>query len=166
MAASWSTSIVLVSLDVRVLNCRRADRFLGRTGRIGNQGLATSFFNDRDADLAETLVKTLLETKQHVPDFLEEHLPEGFTADGQGDVNTLKFEADSDDEDETGDASDAVGNSGWGASTETPAVEGNSGWGASTETPATGGGWGSTDSPAVEPSSAPSAPGGKLTLPV
>jgi len=61
-------------------------------------GLATSFYNSRDSDLGETLTKTLLETHQIVPDFLEEHIPEGFSADGAtGDVNTLKFDADSDD---------------------------------------------------------------------
>jgi ATP-dependent RNA helicase DDX3X len=68
--------------------------FSGRTGRIGNMGLATSFYNDRDADIGETLVKTLLETRQVVPDFLEQYLPEGFTADGQqGDVAKLHFDA-------------------------------------------------------------------------
>ena len=70
---------------------------LGRTGRIGNTGLATSFYNDHDLDLAPALVNTLLETKQSVPDFLEDHIPQGFTADGKtGDMTSLKFEADSD----------------------------------------------------------------------
>jgi ATP-dependent RNA helicase DDX3X len=69
----------------------------GRTGRIGNLGLATSFYNERDEDLGPSLTKTLLETKQVVPDFLEQFLPEGFTPDGSGDVALLKFDADSDD---------------------------------------------------------------------
>lgn len=71
---------------------------IGRTGRIGNTGLATSFFNDRDEDLGPQLVMTLLETRQKVPDFLEKHVPEGFTADGteSGDISKLKFDADSD----------------------------------------------------------------------
>ncbi len=73
---------------------------LGRTGRIGNVGLATSFYNDRDSDLAEVLTKTLLETHQTIPDFLESYIPEGFTADGKGDINLLKFELD----DDAGDA--------------------------------------------------------------
>ena len=34
---------------------------IGRTGRIGNQGLATSFYNDRDEDLAQALVNILVE---------------------------------------------------------------------------------------------------------
>ncbi len=50
------------------------------------------------------MTKTLLETHQTIPDFLESYIPEGFTADGQGDVNLLKFELDDDD-----DAGDAEG---------------------------------------------------------
>ena len=67
----------------------------GRTGRIGNMGLATSFYNDRDEDLARALVNTLLETSQAVPDFLESHVPEGFSTD-QPNLALLKFDADSD----------------------------------------------------------------------
>lgn len=84
-------------------------------------GLATSFFNDRDSDLADTLVKTLLETKQIIPDFLEQHIPEGFTADGQGNTDLLKFDADSDDEEESADASgDTGGADGWGGKQSSP----------------------------------------------
>lgn len=49
---------------------------IGRTARIGNEGKATSFYNDRNEDLAPKLVKLLLESKQEVPDFLESHKPE------------------------------------------------------------------------------------------
>ena len=62
---------------------------IGRTARIGNSGLATSFYNDRNTDISAALVKVLLETKQPVPDFLSDLVPEG----GQ-----IKW---SDDEDET-----------------------------------------------------------------
>ncbi|KAE9370611.1 DEAD-domain-containing protein [Stipitochalara longipes BDJ] len=97
---------------------------IGRTGRIGNLGLATSFYNDRDADLAETLVKTLLETHQVIPDFLEQYIPEGFTAEGSGDVDKLKFEADSDngdDEGETGETLAEGGDNGGGWGNAPPA---------------------------------------------
>jgi ATP-dependent RNA helicase DDX3X len=97
---------------------------LGRTGRIGNMGLATSFYTERDADLGEALVKTLLETSQVIPDFLESLLPEGFTVDGGGDISKLKFEADSDfGDDENAEPASA----GWGEnpSSAEPAV-----WGA------------------------------------
>jgi ATP-dependent RNA helicase DDX3X len=46
---------------------------LGRTARIGNEGLATSFYNERDEELGPDLVKLLIESNQNVPDFLEQH---------------------------------------------------------------------------------------------
>lgn len=49
---------------------------IGRTARIGNEGKATSFYNDRNDDIGEDLVKILLESKQEVPDFLEQFKPE------------------------------------------------------------------------------------------
>ena len=49
---------------------------IGRTARIGNTGLATSFYNDRDDNLAPMLVKILMETNQEIPDFLEQFKPE------------------------------------------------------------------------------------------
>ena len=46
---------------------------IGRTGRIGNKGMATSFFDrDRDAHLARGLVKLLTDGEQEVPDWLED----------------------------------------------------------------------------------------------
>lgn len=53
---------------------------IGRTARIGNEGKATSFFNDRNEDIGEDLVKILLESKQEIPDFLQQHMPEDPTA--------------------------------------------------------------------------------------
>nr|BAB13308.1 vasa-related protein CnVAS2 [Hydra vulgaris] len=45
---------------------------IGRTGRIGNKGKATSFFDlDRDGSLARSLVKLLSDAEQDVPDWLE-----------------------------------------------------------------------------------------------
>lgn len=122
---------------------------IGRTGRIGNTGLATSFFNDRDEDLGPQLVMTLLETRQKVPDFLEKHVPEGFTADGteSGDVSKLKFDADSDgkylmlqhpgsqfidtylDEVEEGGEEAVAAGDGWGAQAAPEATPTAVGWG-------------------------------------
>ena len=76
-----NTFIVLVSRSNLYL---RVDANLsGRTGRIGNLGLATSFYNSRDSDLGPVLVKTLIETHQKVPDFLQEFVPEGFVNNGE-----------------------------------------------------------------------------------
>jgi ATP-dependent RNA helicase DDX3X len=49
---------------------------IGRTARIGNEGKATSFFNDRNDDLGEDLCKILIEAKQEIPQFLEQFKPE------------------------------------------------------------------------------------------
>lgn len=45
---------------------------IGRTGRLGNRGLATSFYDDsgKDAHLAPDLVRILEQAGQEVPDFL------------------------------------------------------------------------------------------------
>lgn len=46
---------------------------IGRTGRIGNKGVATAFFQaDKDSTLARGLVKVLADAHQDVPDFLEQ----------------------------------------------------------------------------------------------
>lgn len=45
---------------------------IGRTGRVGNMGLATSFFNDRNNNIARELVDLLVEASQEVPAWLHE----------------------------------------------------------------------------------------------
>lgn len=40
---------------------------IGRTGRMGNLGVATSFFNDTNRGLARDMVELLVEAKQDVP---------------------------------------------------------------------------------------------------
>lgn len=44
---------------------------IGRTARIGHKGLASSFFTERDAPLAEKLVSLLKESNQVVQDWLQ-----------------------------------------------------------------------------------------------
>lgn len=65
---------------------------IGRTARIGNVGLATSFYNERNEDIAAALVRTLLETDQTVPDFLDPYKPE--------DETKLEWDDDTDNEGE------------------------------------------------------------------
>nr|BAF44659.1 RNA helicase [Neobenedenia girellae] len=43
---------------------------IGRTGRVGNLGKATSFFNDKNKNLARDLVELLEEANQEVPSWL------------------------------------------------------------------------------------------------
>ncbi|KAM7221002.1 putative ATP-dependent RNA helicase [Rhypophila decipiens] len=73
---------------------------IGRTGRIGFRGLATSFYTERDEPLASVLTRTLMETNQEIPDFLERFKPQS---------GRLTFEADSDfDENDIVGADDLV----------------------------------------------------------
>lgn len=44
---------------------------IGRTGRVGNLGLATSFFNEKNRNIASDLNELLVEAKQQIPGFLE-----------------------------------------------------------------------------------------------
>ncbi|KAL8688405.1 MAG: hypothetical protein Q9218_005673 [Villophora microphyllina] len=102
---------------------------IGRTARIGNLGLATSFYNDKNGTIAEDLVKLLLETDQEIPDFLEEHKPSG----------ALEFHDDSGDEEEeeaeVGASADTGAGGDWGA---------GGGAGGDAKAEDTGGDWGAT----------------------
>uniref|UniRef100_A0A8D8Q646 RNA helicase n=1 Tax=Cacopsylla melanoneura TaxID=428564 RepID=A0A8D8Q646_9HEMI len=44
---------------------------IGRTGRMGNLGLATSFLNDKNRNLVRDLVELISESKQELPGWLE-----------------------------------------------------------------------------------------------
>lgn len=77
---------------------------IGRTARIGHEGLATSFYNERNEDVSQELVNVLVECECEVPDFLNHLKPEEGSA--------LQFNDDTDDE---GDAdADANGDAGFG----------------------------------------------------
>lgn len=56
---------------------------IGRTGRVGNLGLATSFFNDKNRNISADLYELMVETKQDVPDFLKSAVKE-FNSGGSG----------------------------------------------------------------------------------
>ncbi|KAK8024124.1 DEAD/DEAH box helicase, partial [Apiospora rasikravindrae] len=83
---------------------------IGRTGRIGNRGVAYSFYTERDEPLAEQLTFNLLEQKQEIPDFLQHYVPEGT------EIANLKFDYDSDEiEDEAVGGSGGGDDGSWGA---------------------------------------------------
>ena len=56
---------------------------IGRTGRVGNLGLATSFFNDKNKNISSDLFELMVEAKQEVPDFLKSAVKE-FNAESRG----------------------------------------------------------------------------------
>ncbi|KAK3808669.1 MAG: P-loop containing nucleoside triphosphate hydrolase protein [Benniella sp.] len=80
-----ATSVAARGLDIKdvlhVINydlCDDIDEYvhrIGRTARAGNPGLATTFYADADYEIGQQLTKLLVECKQTVPDFLNEHLP-------------------------------------------------------------------------------------------
>lgn len=118
------------------------NQFSGRTGRLGNEGLATSFYNEKDEPLAPFLAKILVENKQPVPDFLEDFKPP--------ENEPLDFDDDSGDEENVnvGTAADANGSNGdaWGSAAPQTTAPLNAGWGpASNSSQANGFGdtWGS-----------------------
>lgn len=60
---------------------------IGRTGRCGNLGKATSFYShDSDASLAANLVKILAEARQTVPDWLD-----AYASGSMGDFSSGRF---------------------------------------------------------------------------
>ncbi|KAJ3525590.1 hypothetical protein NM208_g11576 [Fusarium decemcellulare] len=106
---------------------------IGRTGRIGHRGLATSFFSERDEPMGSVLTRTLLETKQEIPEFLQQYVPEGEAREN------LKFEADSDfDPNDIAGAGDASG-SAWGTGDGNEGNDSVAAWGGNTDS---GGAWG------------------------
>ena len=44
---------------------------IGRTGRMGNLGLATSFFNEKNRNLTKDLVELIVESNQELPGMYE-----------------------------------------------------------------------------------------------
>ncbi|KAI9800735.1 MAG: hypothetical protein M1833_003151 [Piccolia ochrophora] len=154
---------------------------IGRTGRIGHKGLATSFYNEENQDLAVPLVRLLLENKQEVPDFLQSEIPEGAQDDPAWKLN---FDDDTDDEgddpfaaganqDEGPSGGAAVPGGAWGTDADNApaaAASGSAGaWGASNqsaggETGASAGDWGAQAAPSAPTAGAwgtsatPSAP--------
>ncbi|OBA20285.1 DEAD-domain-containing protein [Metschnikowia bicuspidata var. bicuspidata NRRL YB-4993] len=58
---------------------------IGRTGRAGNVGIATSFFNRDNKNIAKDMISLLTEAKQEVPEFLIKISREsGFGGGGRG----------------------------------------------------------------------------------
>jgi ATP-dependent RNA helicase DDX3X len=92
---------------------------IGRTARIGNEGKATSFYNERNEDIAEDLVKILLESKQEVPDFLEQYKP--------ADPDTIEWRDGTDDESEDGLVTGGFGDEAGGFGGDSGGFGGDSG---------------------------------------
>ncbi|KAI9476424.1 MAG: P-loop containing nucleoside triphosphate hydrolase protein [Benjaminiella poitrasii] len=57
---------------------------IGRTGRAGNTGLATAFFNRNNKNIVNGLISILEEANQEIPDFLESIARETRSSGGRG----------------------------------------------------------------------------------
>ncbi|KAJ6789840.1 hypothetical protein PWT90_07048 [Aphanocladium album] len=132
---------------------------IGRTGRIGHRGVATSLFTERDEAIASVLTRTLLETNQDIPDFLAIYKPD--IAPG----SAIKFETESDfDPNEMQSEQQDAGNDGaYGVDSAPAAAEASQGWGAAPDpvsAAAASNGWGAAvdPAPAANGWQAPSAP--------
>jgi ATP-dependent RNA helicase DDX3X len=102
----------------------------GRTARIGNEGLATSFYNSRDDDLGPDLVKLLIENHQTVPDFLEQHQPSDTNLSFEDDTTDGEAEKDREREDgETGAWAANSDDDGANADADNKEEEANEAWG-------------------------------------
>lgn len=65
---------------------------IGRTGRLGNKGYATTFFCvEENSDVASDLVKILKEAGQRVPDFLQNMAGSGYDQSSAG-AGVIVFE--------------------------------------------------------------------------
>ncbi|KAG0205232.1 hypothetical protein BGX28_003093 [Mortierella sp. GBA30] len=136
-----TTSVASRGLDIKdvlhVVNydmCSDIDEYvhrIGRTGRAGNPGLATTFFNDRNIGLAPQLLRILKECQQEVPGFLQDLVAEDTFYDQVGQEDFVEDEEDAapapaatggneSNDDSPGWSASAAGNSenkpGWGAS--------------------------------------------------
>ncbi|ROW10604.1 hypothetical protein VMCG_01907 [Cytospora schulzeri] len=119
---------------------------IGRTGRIGHTGLATSFYTERDEPIASVLVRTMMETNQAIPEFLKQFEPEG------EDRQNLKFESEDQLDSAFGmgdDSGGAWGGGGgeasgdaWGSGGGGGESAGNAWGGGDAAGAAAGGGWG------------------------
>ncbi|CAG8453063.1 8875_t:CDS:10 [Ambispora gerdemannii] len=78
-----ATAVAARGLDIKnvmhVINydlCSDIDEYvhrIGRTARVGNQGLATTFYNNSNEAIARDLVRLLLECEQEIPDFFKQY---------------------------------------------------------------------------------------------
>lgn len=64
---------------------------IGRTGRMGNLGLATSFFNDKNRNLTKDMVELIIESSQGM---LWKTLKIGFVCNLAPSINSCKKQVD------------------------------------------------------------------------
>ncbi|CAB3402566.1 unnamed protein product [Caenorhabditis bovis] len=106
---------------------------IGRTGRVGNVGLATSFFNDKNRNIARELMDLIVEANQELPDWLEGLSGEsrtggGYRNGGRGRGNGQRF-GGRDHRYQNGGNNSSGGSGGFGSSSRSGGGGGNGGGG-------------------------------------
>ena len=123
---------------------------IGRTGRAGNTGVATAFFNRGNKNVAKELVSLLTEANQEVPSFLTTIMREassgrgGSSRGGRGGYS--RGSGTRDFRHSSGPSGSGNGGSGWGNSSGAGAGSGWGGnssnnWGASKTSNSSNSGW-------------------------
>ena len=108
---------------------------IGRTGRAGNVGIATAFFNRNNKNIAKDMIDLLAEANQEVPDFLtkisrESSFGRGGRGSSRGGGYGGRGGATRDFRRSGGGGGGGYSNSGWGSSAGSGwGSSGNSGWG-------------------------------------
>ncbi|KAL1915655.1 uncharacterized protein VTP21DRAFT_6414 [Calcarisporiella thermophila] len=113
-----ATAVAARGLDIKnvmhVVNfdlCNDIDEYvhrIGRTARVGNQGLATSFYNAKNDPIARDLTQLLLECRQTVPDFLKKYISDEEEEEEDDEEYEDDEEEEEDEEDEEGHGKDVV----------------------------------------------------------
>ncbi|CAK9439216.1 uncharacterized protein LODBEIA_P34400 [Lodderomyces beijingensis] len=113
---------------------------IGRTGRAGNVGIATAFFNRNNRNIVKGMIDLLSEANQEMPDFLTKIARESAFGGGRptrggprGGGMGSRGGANRDFRRSGGGSSGGYGNSGWGSNS-------SSGWGGSSNS-----GWGNSN---------------------
>ncbi|KAF9160671.1 DEAD-box ATP-dependent RNA helicase [Actinomortierella ambigua] len=135
---------------------------IGRTARVGNPGLATSFYNENDAMLAPALTKILQECGQEVPDFLEQYIDPDSTYEtpDTGFVTKEELVQEEEEEDKPGGGDswggqEKASSSGWeakdtaGGERHDKEMPTESGWSAGGETSTGTDGWAIAEPPSA-----------------
>jgi len=101
---------------------------IGRTGRIGHQGKATSFFQrGKDDKIARGLVKVLSDASQEVPEWLEE-IAEGAVGTSYGPAGGRFASRDTRRQNDSGGGNDSGWGGFWNSEDSNAQVNGTAAW--------------------------------------
>ncbi|SCV03816.1 LAME_0H13454g1_1 [Lachancea meyersii CBS 8951] len=120
---------------------------IGRTGRAGNTGVATAFFNRGNKNVVKEMIELLTEAKQDVPEFLEQLSRESYgSRGGRGGGFSSNRSNSTRDYRRVGGAPSGGSSYGGRGGGSTGGARGGSSWGSSWGSSGNGNSWGNTGS--------------------